>query len=340
MTTQPNDGLLYLQDYPRLRKWINQCVGYQRLGHKPELPAQVGVGVAAQNLRRYFPEMAVDSAGLCEQCAAALLRGRASNLLLWGSPNEEGSMTEAEWLAHGLPILAMEADRGWPNPRKQRLFAVACCRRLLRLLPNNLYLEEALVVAERYTDRQVTKTDLKDVKTSIRYLRFGRSSGERTYADTLAEMAATAVGWACELARRTYAGQAARNAASAAAYAALPPEEPHVPPGYSAYAELWGNAEKAEIAVQISLLRDICGDPFHPITPSIAPLKRDIIQLARACYGERLLPTGELNPRRLAELADALQEAGCADKATLAHCRLSGPHVCGCWAIDLLLGKK
>ena len=78
MTTQPNDGLLYLRDYPRLRKWINQCTACQRLGHKPELPEQLGKGVAARNLRRYFPEMAVDSAGFCEQCAAALRR-RASD---------------------------------------------------------------------------------------------------------------------------------------------------------------------------------------------------------------------------------------------------------------------
>ena len=74
MTSQTNDGLLYLKGYPRLRKnWINQCVGCQQLGHKPDLPKQLGEGVAAQNLRKYFPEMAVDGAGLCEQCAESLL---------------------------------------------------------------------------------------------------------------------------------------------------------------------------------------------------------------------------------------------------------------------------
>lgn len=73
MTSQTNDGLLYLNDYPQLRKkWINQCVGCQQFGHKPDLPMQLGKGVAAQNLRKYFPEMAVDDAGLCEQCAESL----------------------------------------------------------------------------------------------------------------------------------------------------------------------------------------------------------------------------------------------------------------------------
>lgn len=67
MTTQPNDGLLYLQDYPRLRKWINQCVACQRLGYKPEMSNHR----AADNIRKYFSELGLDAAGMCNQCAAA-----------------------------------------------------------------------------------------------------------------------------------------------------------------------------------------------------------------------------------------------------------------------------
>ncbi|HEY1191735.1 MAG TPA: hypothetical protein VGE74_29150 [Gemmata sp.] len=38
-------------------------------------------------------------------------------------------------------------------------------------------------------------------------------------------------------------------------------------------------------------------------------------------------------------LADALPDAGgdCSD--TLDHCRDEGPHVRGCWVVDLVLGK-
>ncbi len=39
-------------------------------------------------------------------------------------------------------------------------------------------------------------------------------------------------------------------------------------------------------------------------------------------------------------LADALEEAGCTDSAILDHCRGPGPHVRGCWVVDLLLGKQ
>jgi hypothetical protein len=39
-------------------------------------------------------------------------------------------------------------------------------------------------------------------------------------------------------------------------------------------------------------------------------------------------------------LADALEEAGCHNSDVLAHCRSEGPHVRGCWVVDLLLGKS
>jgi anti-anti-sigma factor len=41
----------------------------------------------------------------------------------------------------------------------------------------------------------------------------------------------------------------------------------------------------------------------------------------------------------LADLADALEAAGCTDADILAHCRGPDPHVHGCWVLDLLLGK-
>jgi hypothetical protein len=43
---------------------------------------------------------------------------------------------------------------------------------------------------------------------------------------------------------------------------------------------------------------------------------------------------------RLPILHDALLDAGCDDEAILSHCRCEGPHVRGCWVIDLLLGKE
>jgi len=38
-------------------------------------------------------------------------------------------------------------------------------------------------------------------------------------------------------------------------------------------------------------------------------------------------------------LADALEDAGCADADLLEHLRSPGPDVRGCWALDLVPGK-
>jgi hypothetical protein len=62
--------------------------------------------------------------------------------------------------------------------------------------------------------------------------------------------------------------------------------------------------------------------------------------LARSAYEQRELPAGTLDVARLGVLADALEEAGCADAGLLGHLRGPGPHVRGCWAVDLLLGKS
>ena len=91
-----------------------------------------------------------------------------------------------------------------------------------------------------------------------------------------------------------------------------------------------------EEAVQIKILRDIIGNPFRPVALDRALLTwqgRTIPQLAQGFYNERAFD-------RLPVLADALEEAGCDNADILAHCRGPGPHVRGCWLVDLLLGKE
>ena len=39
-------------------------------------------------------------------------------------------------------------------------------------------------------------------------------------------------------------------------------------------------------------------------------------------------------------LADALMDAGCDGEEIINHCRGDGPHVRGCWVVDLILDKK
>jgi hypothetical protein len=58
-----------------------------------------------------------------------------------------------------------------------------------------------------------------------------------------------------------------------------------------------------------------------------------VIQLARQMYEGREFGAMPI-------LADALQDAGCDNEDVLYYCRRPGPHVRGCWVIDLVLGKE
>ncbi len=90
---------------------------------------------------------------------------------------------------------------------------------------------------------------------------------------------------------------------------------------------------RRERGCQAELLRDIFGYPFRQITIDSSVRPSSVVALAQAIYADRAFD-------RLPLLADALEDAGCTDAAILEHCRGPGPHVRGCWVVDLLLGKS
>ena len=85
--------------------------------------------------------------------------------------------------------------------------------------------------------------------------------------------------------------------------------------------------------VLANLMRCIFGDPFRPYTLDPSLLTSTVVALANGIYLERAF-------ERLSILADALHEAGCEDEDILTHLRDPGPHVRGCWVLDLILGKS
>jgi hypothetical protein len=87
------------------------------------------------------------------------------------------------------------------------------------------------------------------------------------------------------------------------------------------------------------LIRDILGDLHHPVTINSRCLTPTVVSLAHAAYDERVMPSGELDAVRLNVLADALEETGVAG-TVVDHLRGPGPHVRGCWPVDLLLAKE
>src|SRR5262249_20701254 len=84
--------------------------------------------------------------------------------------------------------------------------------------------------------------------------------------------------------------------------------------------------------LQLALLRDIFGNPFRPVALDPAWLSWHgglLVSMARRMYDSRDFAD-------LPVLADALEEAGCDNADILAHCRGPGPHVRGCWVVDLI----
>lgn len=96
-------------------------------------------------------------------------------------------------------------------------------------------------------------------------------------------------------------------------------------------------ARRAESPFLSALLRDIFGNPFRPSPPlpsaALAWSDGTVRRIAEGIYEERAFD-------RLPILADALLDAGCDNEELIAHCRSDGPHVRGCWALDLILGKS
>jgi len=230
-------------------------------------------------------------------------------------------MTEAEWLTCADPEKMLAFLWGKASDRKCRLFAVACCRRIWKLLTDERS-RKAVEVAERYADFQATDEELE-------------RASDTACAVWDAEMERVSIGRHKSVEADNYctisASMAAYNVALPLAWWGAAPA--FVAPDEIAR-EVTGRSE-TEGAAQCVLIRDVFGNPFRPV--SIDPVyvrwqDGTIPKLAKAIYEERGFD-------RLPILAETLQEAGFHDQQILAHCRQPGMHIRGCWVVDLLLGK-
>jgi hypothetical protein len=80
-------------------------------------------------------------------------------------------------------------------------------------------------------------------------------------------------------------------------------------------------------------LRDVFGNPFRPVAFAPAWRTEAVVAISRTMYESRDFAA-------MPVLADAFDDAGCDHADILAHCRGPGPHVRGCWVVDLVLGKE
>jgi hypothetical protein len=235
-------------------------------------------------------------------------------------------MKKAQWRRSVDPVLMLDFLGVRATDRKSRLFACACGRRVWPLLKDERS-RLAVEVGEQYAD---------GIADDGQLARAGRDAFEAQreimtgVRDDAADMAACV---ACDACREntdfrfpsvdnyTAATDAAHCTAAAVEYAAHAASRAPVA------------ARKEEEKSLANVVRDIFGNPFRPVTFAAEWRTDTAVALARQMNESR-------DSSAMPILADALEDAGCANEDMLAHCRdTKQVHVRGCWVVDLVLSR-
>ena len=220
-------------------------------------------------------------------------------------------MTEEEWLTPGDLNRHVEYLWALNLARKLRLFGTACCRQMEPWV-NEPVLLDAIQRAEDYADGNISDSTIMKWRQKV-----NRWENERL-----------------------------RNGGKPGPLSAICCDISTVclENRYASYTLIWrtltfqsaqfgGDIARRGPGLADTLLRDIFGNPFRPVAFDLEWRTSSAVQLARGMYDAR-----DFAPMPV--LADALQDAGCEHADILAHCRGPGPHVRGCWVVDLVLGKE
>jgi hypothetical protein len=250
-------------------------------------------------------------------------------------------MTESEWLECSNPQKMLNFLRGRASDRKLRLFAVACCRRIWNLLSDGRS-RKAVELTEWQADQalgvEVMMATQRDAATASGLLEpsgppINEPHGGAIWHASLAALHANYGGFATHAGTLSLQGWPGLSLAEDGARSAA--LDCCIAQGLQAKAggkSLTG-ASDSEQREQAILLRDIFSNAFRPVTADPSWLSPTVLSLATAIYEERAFD-------RLPILADALEDAGCDNADILNHCRQPAEHARGCWAVDLVLGKK
>jgi hypothetical protein len=275
-------------------------------------------------------------------------------------------MNKAEWLACTDPTAILEFLGDKASDRKLRLFAVAWCRTVSELLPDESA-RRALQIAELAADGQADPVEMRNLLEEIgprintqygAFLCGGCGGPGCTYA----AMAATATlnpaltftwymgqtpsetltAWECVARAKA---QTAKEEAQEKRWQERDevvidsedePDDAWYEQTQDAGYNAWDREYAAARAGPCVLLRDIFGLlPFRPATFDFSWLAYNdgtVVKMAHSIYPDRAFD-------RMPILGDALEESGCQDADILAHCRQPGSHVRGCWVVDSLTGR-
>lgn len=267
-------------------------------------------------------------------------------------------MTEEDWLkcdnAETLYAFLRDATvqfktrwQGWKavqrfpvSERKWKLFLVACCRRILHLVPTQESVH-VVEVTEKVAEGLAKKDELTEVvKTFMDACdidKIRRDAEQRPWKSEERE----AINAISRVFRSERAGRDGTPQAAASAWAMW-----YLAQWFSALSvhrvgqrkmiQVFEEGQAREQARQAELLRDIMGNPFRAmrLDPSWLAWNEGVVRrLAEMIYQERAFD-------RLGILADALEDAGCDNADLLAHCRAEALHDRGCWLLDLILGRE
>lgn len=258
-------------------------------------------------------------------------------------------MNELEWLSCTKPLPMLHFLAGKVSERKLVLFSLACCRRIWHLMTDEVS-RRAVETTENYLGGRAGREELDAARTIA--LRKSEEMLE-TYGSALRKLTdglrRPDGSWEeptiCEKVSKAFREHAYHNlnfsaASAAAGCAALAADTVayEVAAAASGYETAPGDdyrdfeALTAEEAALSMILREVVGNPFRSICLASKWLNQRVIAIADAVFENGAF-------ERMPELADALESAGCTNEDILAHCRGPGPHVRGCWVVDLLLGQ-
>jgi hypothetical protein len=250
-------------------------------------------------------------------------------------------ITEEQWLGANEPNSLLSyleqhqvITRVPGGRRLLALFACACCRLVWQHIESEAS-RQAVELSERAAEGQASRQELRAAEEEAEAVRrwtqqhfyevsrespTGAERWRMGAASSLAQAAANA-------AARRFSVMSAETAATTTATAVL---------WLGGAGEAGQQAMRDLMARQARLVRCIFGNPFRP-PPEVHPA-----WLSWNGGAVRKLAASILAERRFGDLpvlADALEEASCADADLLRHCRDGGEHALGCWVLDRLLGK-
>jgi hypothetical protein len=230
-------------------------------------------------------------------------------------------MTEAEWLSATDPTPMLEFLRGKASDRKLRLFACSCCQRAWDLFADPAT-RAAVEFSEEHADRGVRGRRGFPAIRKAAHLAFRAMQQELSGGDPAARTTTEAKMFAAYAVEGlTEPVQVAALAINLARALRLAPPARFAVDG------------RPEQEYQAILVREVFGNPFHPIPLNPTWQTSTVLALAQGIYQDRAFD-------RLPILADALLDSGCDNPDLLNHLRSEGPHTRGCFAIDLLLNRE